>query len=380
MSAPITYTDTPINDDYVFTGKKYAISNGRPGSTGFINYRNNPNSKTWHPAYNYDQYHPNGTGYYIISNTRVQGGHATAGNEIPTFQVTGNTDNEILHLINRLQNRTTFYTNIEAAKNSIIADSESLHFDAALSKYAYYAPQFLKLNFDFGNLNCDIKTVGSIGNVYNFTSNLSGYLTDIADDYLFDANDNSSFYRQIGSGVRVPLTIISGLTSVACSATEDFVIAVCVKLENTSNDIQILEISNPACILTFNFSIGKFVFSYRGSTVTTSNPVSSTNAFHTIIFGRKVSTPNDEIFIYVNDDTINNPQYTTTTSTTNSQSLTFDGDFFIGNNSNTPPFYLGILQYWKGTGLVDTTTQSMLGVSQPDFTNEIYNLYTSRWN
>jgi hypothetical protein len=45
MSAPITYTDTPINDDYVFTGKKYAISNGRPGSTGFINYRNNPNSK-----------------------------------------------------------------------------------------------------------------------------------------------------------------------------------------------------------------------------------------------------------------------------------------------------------------------------------------------
>jgi hypothetical protein len=374
MSAPITYTSTPINDDYVFTGKKYAISNGRPGSTGFINYRNNPNSKTWYPAYNYDQYHPDGTGYYIISNTRVQGGHATAGNEIPTFQVTGNTDNEILHLINRLQNRTTFYTNIEAAKESIIDDPESLHFDAALSKYAYYAPQFLKLNFDFGNLNCDIKKAGSAGEVYNFTSNLSGYLTDIADDYLFDANDNSSFYRKIESGVQVPLTIISGLTSVACSDTEDFVIAVCVKLETASNT-QILEISNPFCILSFNSSTNKFEFSSRGDIVTTTNPVSNLN-FHTIIFGRDVT--NDKIFIYVNDE-VNNLQSNTLTAVSNFEPLTFDGDFFIGDGANNSPFYLGILQYWKGIGLVDADNLTMSDVSQPDFTAEIYAQHFDRW-
>jgi hypothetical protein len=377
MSTPITYTSTPINDDYVFTSKKYAISNGRPGSTGFINYRNNPNSKTWHPAYNYDQYHPNGTGYYIISNTRVQGGHATAGNEIPTFQVTGSTDAAILHLINRLQNRTTFYTSIEAAKNSIIADSESLHFDAALSKYAYYAPQFLKLNFDFGNLNCDIKKAGSAGNVYNFTSNLSGYLTNIADDYLFDANDNSSFYRQINNGGQVPLTISSGIASVECSATEDFVIAICVKLGDISANTQILEISDPNCILSYSSS--QFIFSSRGDTVTQSTALGldPTINFHTVIFGRDVA--NNKIFIYVNDSN-NNNQYNTSTPNSSFSSLTFNSDFFIGDGANNFPFYLGILQYWKGTGLVDTTTPTMPGVSQPDFTTEIYNLYTSRWN
>ena len=379
MSAPITYTSTPINDDYVFTSKKYAISNGRPGSTGFINYRNNPNSKTWYPAYNYDQYHPNGTGYYIISNTRVQGGHATAGNEIPTFHVTGNTDNAILHLINRLPNRgSNFYTSIETAKEAIINDSESLHFDAALSKYAYYAPQFLKLNFDFGNLNCDIKKAGSAGDVYNFTSNLSGYLRGIADDYLFDANDNSSFYRRIDDGVQVPLTISSGLASVACSATEDFVIAVCVKLENTNNDIQILEISNPFCILSFNSSTNRFEFSSRGDIVTTSSPISNLN-FHTIIFGRDVT--NNKIFIYVNDDT-NNLQSNISTPSSTFQSLTFSSDFFIGKGSNARPFYLGVLQYWKGTGLVDASdvnNLTMSDVSQSNFTAEIYAQHFDRW-
>jgi hypothetical protein len=377
MSAPITYTSTPINDDYVFTGKKYAISNGRPGSTGFINYRNNPNSKTWYPAFNYDQYHPNGTGYYVISNTRVQGGHATAGNELPTFHVTGNTDNAILHLINRLPNRgSNFYTSIETAKEAIINDSESLHFDAALSKYAYYAPQFLKLNFDFGNLNCDIKLAGRAGEIHNFTSNLSGYLTNIADDYLFDANDNSSFYRGIESGVRVPLTISSGLSSVACSVTEDFVIAICVKLKDISANTQILEISNPNCILSY--SSGQFTFSSGGDTVThtTALGLDPTINFHTVIFGRGVA--NNEIFIYVNDSN-NNNQYNTSTANSSFLSLTFN-DFFIGDNSNSFPFYLGILQYWKGIDLVDTTTPTMPGVSQPDFTTEIYNLYTSRWN
>jgi hypothetical protein len=377
MSAPITYTSTPINDDYVFTGKKYAISNGRPGSTGFINYRNNPNSKTWYPAYNYDQYHPNGTGYYIISNTRVQGGHAIVGNEIPTFQVTGNTNTAILHLINRLQNRTTFYTNVEAAKSSIIADPESLQFDAALSKYAYYAPQHLKLNFDFGNLNCDIKSAGGAGQIHNFTSNLSGYLSDVADDYLFNANDNSSFYRQINSGDQVPLTISSGIASVECSPTEDFVIAICVKLGDISANTQILEINNPNCILSY--SSGQFIFSSRGDTVThtTALGLDPTSIFHTVIFGRDVA--NNKIFIYVNDSNDNN-QYNTSTPNSSFSSLTFN-NFFIGDGTNNFPFYLGILQYWKGTtGLVDTTTPTMPGVSQPDFTTEIYNLYTSRWN
>jgi hypothetical protein len=253
-----------------------------------------------------------------------------------------------------------------------------LQFDAALSKYAYYAPQHLKLNFDFGNLNCDIKKVGSAGNVYNFTSNLSGYLTDIADDYLFNANDNSSFYRKIESGVQVPLTISSGLASVACSSTEDFVIAVCVKLESVSNDTQILEISNPSCILSFNSSTGRFEFSSRGDIVTTSNTASPLN-FNTIIFGRDVV--NNKIFIYTNDDA-NNLQSNTSTPSSTFQSLTFNSDFFIGKGSNSQPFYLGVLQYWKGTGLVDASDANnltMSGVSQSDFTAEIYAQHFDRW-
>jgi hypothetical protein len=379
MSAPIIYvTGTPINDNYVFTGKKYAISNGRPGLTGFINYRNNPNGRTWHPAYKYDQYHPNGTGYYIISNTRVQGGHATAGNEIPTFQVTGNTDNEIINLINRLP-LDGFYTNIEDAKNSIINDPEYLQFDADLLKYAYYAPQFLKLNFDFGNLNCDIKKVGSAVDVYNFTSNFSGFTSNIGDDYFFDVNDNSSFYRKINTS---PLGIYSGFESLECTGGEDFVIAVCVKLVDTINSQKILIINNDNWLL-YNQSTNKFEFRSFSDIVTTTNPVSTTGVithFHTIIFGRCINR--NEIFIYVNDEN-NNSEYNVINSTTTFTTIfNNSNDFFIGDNFGGSGFYLGILQYWKDFELINTADSppTMLNVSQPDFTTEIYNLYSSRWN
>jgi hypothetical protein len=370
MSTPITYTSTPINDDYVFTGKKYAISNGRPGSTGFINYRNNPNSKTWYPAYNYDQYHPNGTGYYIISNTRVQGGHATAGNEIPTFQVTGNTEAAILHLINRLQNRTTFYTDINTAREAIINDPESLHFDAALSKYAYYAPQHLKLNFDFGNLNCDYKSDGVADRIYNFSSNFSGYFAKgLGGGDWVDGNDNSSFYRQVPPFTSVGLVSASGLGTVTANTNDDFLVAMSVNIPNPSGSIIIFQTTN-------------IVIRYDGSNnirIESSGDIAQayfpTGSFNTVMAGRDRTA--GILFIYVYDD--NGASYSDNVTDNSAPALPFTSTS-IGDPGNGGEFYIGILQYWKGTGLVDITTPTMSGVSQPDFTTEIYNLYTSRWN
>lgn len=382
MSAPITYASTAINDDYVFTAKKYAISNGRPGSTGFINYRNNPNSKTWHPAYNYDQYHPNGTGYYIISNTRVQGGHATASNEIPTFQVTGNTNEEILHLINRLQNRTSFYTNVNVAKNSIITDNESLQFDADLSKYAYYAPQHLKLNFDFGNLNCDTKQ-NTADNIYNFSSNFSGYFTTgLTSGNRVDANDNSSYFRIVPANTKVDLTSVSGLGTVTGSTNDDFLVAMSINIPGApSGLIKIFEINQPlggGIVISYDPGSGNIQIESAGVDVAQAS--FQIGSFNTVMAGRDRTA--GRLFIYVYDST--GTPYSNEVADNSPPALPFT-TCRIGNTGNPNFFYIGILQYWKGNplliGVEQTITESeMKNVSQSDFAIQIYNLYSSRWN
>lgn len=384
MSTPIKYASTPLNDNYVFTAKKYAISNSRPDFNGFVSYRNHPNGP-WYSAYNYDQYHPNGTGYYIISNTRVQGGHATAGNEIPTFQVTGNTDAAILHLINRLQNRTTFYTNINAAKNSIITDNESLQFDAALSKYAYYAPQHLKLNFDFGNLNCDTKQ-NTAGNIYNFSSNFSGYFTTgLTSGNLVDANDNSSYFRVVPAGTAVNLTSVSGLATVTGDTNDDFLVAMSVNIPTTpGGSITIFEINQPGVgggiVISYDPGSGTIKIDSAGVDVAQASfPIGS---FNTVMAGRDRTA--GRLFIYVYDD--NGASYSNDVADNSPPALPFT-TCRIGRVGNSNFFYIGILQYWKGNplliGLSSNITESqMKGVSQFEigFAPQIYNLYSSRWN
>jgi hypothetical protein len=378
MSTPIKYASTPLNDNYVFTAKKYAISNGRPDFNGFVSYRNHPNGP-WYPAYNYDQYHPNGTGYYIISNTRVQGGHATAGNEIPTFQVTGNTDAAILHLINRLQNRTTFYTNIDTAREAIINDPESLQFDAALSKYAYYAPQHLKLNFDFGNLNCDYKSDGGADRIYNFSSNFSGYFAaGLGGGSWVDGNDNSSFYRQVPSFTAVGLTSASGLGTVTGNTNDDFLVAMSVNIPTPpGGPIIIFQTTN--IVIRYDGSTNIRIES-SGDIAQASFPIGS---FNTVMAGRDSTL--GKFFIYVYDNT--GTSYSDEVTDNSQPALPFTTTR-IGDTGNVGEFYIGILQYWKNSvplliGLSSNIIESkMKDVSQFEdiFAPQIYNLYSSRWN
>jgi hypothetical protein len=89
---------------------------------------------------------------------------------------------------------------------------------------------------------------------------------------------------------------------------------------------------------------------------------------------------NNKIFIYTNDNA-NNLQSNISTPSSTFQSLTFN-NFFIGDGANNFPFYLGILQYWKGTGLVDASdvnNLTMSDVSQSNFTAEIYAQHFDRW-
>jgi hypothetical protein len=371
MSAPITYTSTAIKDDYVFTSKKYAISNGRPGSTGFINYRSRPNSKTWYPAYNYDQYHPNGTGYYIISNTRVQGGHATAGNEIPTFQVTGNTDAAILHLINRLQNRTSFYTNIAIAKEVIINDTESLHFDADLAKYNYYAPQFCLLNFDAGNLNCNYKSGDN--KLRNLTDVAVATLPDVGSDgFLISLSDNASFYR-IMQYEESLLSVTSGSGNLQLSNTVEYLVAMRIKIPTLpTGSMEILSTdftppSNPDFTLSYVNGIGLRLES-NGTVISISNV---TTNFMTIIFGRTA-----ELFLHTNDPT-NGAQLATNSYTPNS--VRFD-ELKLASQSNPDLLFIGALQVWGGALGIDFNAGTMSGVGQSDFFNQIHTMYAGRWS
>ena len=367
MSTPIKYASTPLNDNYVFTAKKYAISNGRPDFNGFVSYRNHPNGP-WYPAYNYDQYYPNGTGYYIISNTRVQGGHATAGNEIPTFQVTGNTDAAILHLINRLQNRTTFYTNVVSAKDSIIADPESLHFDAALSKYAYYAPQFLKLNFDAGNLNCNYKSDDD--RLRNLTNVANAFLPGVgAAGAKTSAIDNASFYRVMQFDESL-LSVTSGSGLLQISSSVEYLVAMRIKIPSLplgSMEILSANTSIPDFTLSYDSSVGLRLVS-NGAVISISNV--STD-FITIIFGRTA-----DLFLHTNDPT-NGAQLATNSYTPNN--VRFD-QLKLASQLNPDFLFIGALQVWGGALGIDFNAGTMSGVSQSDFFNQIHTMYAGRWS
>lgn len=369
MSAPITYTTTTISEDYAYTLKKYTIGNGRPTAAGYTNYRSNPNSKTWYSAYRYSQYHPNGTGYYVISNNRVQGGTATAGNEIPTFHVTGSTDAAILHLINRLPNRgSNFYTNVAIAKEAIINDSESLHFDADLSKYNYYAPQFCLLNFDAGNLNCNYKSGDD--NLRNLTDVAVATLPDVGDNgFLISPSDNASFYRRIGNEESI-INVTSGSGNLQLSNTVEYLVAMRIKIPSLP--------AGSMVILTTDTLIPEFTLSYVNGTglrLESNGTVISigtvTTDFMTIIFGRTA-----ELFLHTHDAT-NGAQLATNSYTPNS--VGFDG-LKLASQSNTDYLFIGALQVWGGALGIDFNADKVSGVGQSDFLNQIHTMYAGRWS
>ena len=369
MSAPITYTTTTISEDYAYTLKKYAIGNGRPTAAGYTNYRSNPNSKTWYSAYRYSQYHPNGTGYYVISNNRVQGGTATAGNEIPTFHVTGSTDAAILHLINRLPNRgSNFYTNVAIAKEAIINDSESLHFDADLSKYNYYAPQFCLLNFDAGNLNCNYKSGDD--RLRNLTDVAVAFLPVVGSDgNLISSSDKASFYRIMQNEESI-ISVTSGSGNLQLSDTVEYLVAMRIKIPSLP--------AGSMVILTTDTLIPEFTLSYVNgvglrleSNGTVINISTVTTDFMTIIFGRTA-----ELFLHTNDAT-NGAQLDTGSYTPNS--VGFD-ELKLASSSNADYLFIGALQVWGGALGIDFNAGTMSGVGQSDFLNQIHTMYAGRWS
>ena len=370
MSAPITYTTTTISEDYAYTLKKYTIGNGRPTAAGYTNYRSNPNSKTWYSAYRYGQYHPNGTGYYVISNNRVQGGHATAGNEIPTFHVTGSTDAAILHLINRLPNRgSNFYTNVAIAKEAIINDSESLHFDADLSKYNYYAPQFCLLNFDAGNLNCNYKSGDD--NLRNLTDVAVATLPDVGDNgFLISPSDNASFYRRIGNEESI-INVTSGSGNLQLSNTVEYLVAMRIKIPSLpAGSMEILSAGTGLGIqFTLSYVNGTGLRLESNSTVISISNV--TTDFMTIIFGRTA-----ELFLHTNDAT-NGDQLATNSYTPNS--VGFD-ELKLASQSNADYLFIGALQVWGGALGIDFNADKVSGVGQSDFLNQIHTMYAYRWS
>lgn len=127
---------------------------------GNIDYSLNPGGYNWYPS-NQQAIDPNGT-FMVISDT-VTDGVAAVGNDIATWHVaSGATGNDAVELYKRLQ----FAGNLPSASNySDVRRQIKLNYPQVLmyetnftkDEFNYPVPQNLKYNFDFGNLNSDIK-------------------------------------------------------------------------------------------------------------------------------------------------------------------------------------------------------------------------------
>lgn len=146
---------------------------------GNIDYSVNPGGYNWYPS-NQQAIDPDGT-FIVISDT-IKDGITPAGLPyVATWHVaSGTTSADAAALYNRLPFTTNSapVSNYDDARRAIkISDPDALMYETnfTASEFNYPNPQELNFNYDFGNLNCDIRH--SIENrVWNISPKSSGFL------------------------------------------------------------------------------------------------------------------------------------------------------------------------------------------------------------
>jgi hypothetical protein len=327
------------SENYSYTHGKYSY--GYYDETDFSQM---PEGLLWIPSYDYNNFHSPGGGYFIISTT---GNELVPiiGNDTPTFHVTGNTSQEILHVINQLHSiRTTIpfvYTNRDVAIRDVLLQHKYNQFDADLSNYKYTMFASLKLNFDFGNLNCDIRET-NLSSAYSLIVDADG--TNRYD--LTTVGGSSIAYDKALSGLQSVYRIFNqnefmdletngpALSDLNSISGDSFMFAMRLRMDTPSTSFDIINANINGLQLEADANVVRFTLGADQVTIT-----GRFNDFITLIFGRNHS---NEIFIR---DGFN----TASTSTNGTANAVFSNTFRLGNiGTNTGGLIISSLQYWKG--------------------------------
>jgi hypothetical protein len=348
MSAiPVTiqYGTAPTIDEQHRIGK-YCYGHAGEG----FNFSNDSNSTglIWRTGYSSDNFGGGTAQYYIVSRANVEG----IGSEptIPTYHVTGRTNPEILHLINRLHSikeDNVFYTDVNLAKRYVIDNQNLNHFLADLANYKYWNSTKLQLNFDFGNLNCDILE-DDLTKCYDLCQAVDGtierwFIKNTAAN-IFTSFSDPSNYATANRRFNSPTAYLdlnstntaSYITPLNTTAQESFMFAIRCKITPAGEPINIMYTNGGVTRLRYDNTSGEIVFGLGGDLVgITLQP----NVWITIIFGR-----NNQGDIFISDGDNNN-----TNNQTGNTEMIFDNGFTIGSfGANSSDVRIGSFQFWKG--------------------------------
>jgi hypothetical protein len=310
-------------------------------SYGYIDkadFGSDPGGLQWKASYDFTGF--GGGKYFIISDSYTEG-LGIPGDTVPTFHVTGGTNNEIVYLVKRLHSIKIDNPSIstpEEAKNYVVFDANLNHFDADLSNYRYYAQDFLKLNFDIGNLNCDIKE--------NSGSKLYNLVVDASPKFSLDGTGSITFTtinsnkatanRRLNVGTFYTLNDFGAglLNTLNNTANQPFMFAFRLNVEPPASGVNTIFDSNSGMMKLSVSSTNSIAFKLGNVTVQIQI---TPNSWETILVGRDI---NNVVFI---------------TDGTNTDSLLGDGNseavftngFQIGGIPSTGRIDLGMFQYWK---------------------------------
>jgi hypothetical protein len=326
------------SENYSYTHGKYSY--GYYDETDFSQM---PEGLTWVPSYNYDQFHSPASGYFIISTTMTELGAGVYLYNAPTFHVTGNTSQEILHVINQLHSiRTSMppYANRDAAIRSVLLQLKYNQFDADLSNYKYTMFATCKLNFDFGNLNCDVRET-NLDSAYSLIVDADGtnryYLGSAIGNITYDKMLSGAYsaYRIFDPNESLTLGAnLVPLSDLNSNLNESFMFGLRIKISTPSALVDIITADSNNLKLQADPSVVRFILGGDQVTIT-----GRFNDWITLIFGRDI---NNNIFIR---DGFN----TQTASTNGLVNAIFDNGFSFGNISGaSATVNVGAFQYWKG--------------------------------
>ena len=317
------------------------------------NFGANPGGLSWKASYDANAFGANK--YFIISDSYTEG-IGLAPDTIPSFHVTGNTNNEILYMVKRLHSVKAQNPIINSAQEAmvyLIANGYN-QFDADLSNYEYYGNDYMPFNFDFGNLNCDTKETNLV-KLYNLVVPASGaepteyfQATGTITSQTINAN-KATHYRRFNVGSFVELQGAGSLGAFNSTPGQPFMLAFRVQASlpaSGANDIM----STSTNIKLSVSSANKFIFTFGA--VSVEIPYNGVD-WETVIIGRNAS---NQIFITdgTNSQTIGAPVL----------EMTFDSAFKLGGISATGLINLATFQYWKNWDDLDTTIHSTLEANQ----------------
>lgn len=311
------------------------------GYTNKANFATGPGGLTWVSSLDATAFAP--TGYFVVSDTVTEDG--ALGDPVPTFHVTGGTDQQILYLIQRVKSIrevNTNFPNVVEAKKFVVSQAGLNHFDADLTNYRYWNQGTLKLNFDFGNLNCDVKEANA-SQIYNLVVPSDAVIGETfeafgsIDSNFASANKASHFRRFATNSTYFSLQGIN-LSALNSNTGDSFLFA--IRMRPTFPVSGSLKILQTVGNISFeaDSSAGYKVLVSGIPSATVGIPLGANNTWTTIIFGKDNSGT-----MFISDGT------NSATASAPGAQITFDSGFQAGNLSTVGGgVSIGSLQYWMG--------------------------------